>query len=171
MITDHLTESDVCASYDMALQDNRFGGLDARITAIERDLMERLPPKGFPYEELRGLVTKAPTEPWLKRHWIAASGLVLAVIGAVFGTGSVVRFFVLSMDSEIDSKLKDPLKDLHQIQIDVAKIGVRLELRDKAQAAPESFQHDLPAVAAAIKSAVDLSVSSPEDVKDSLQQQ
>jgi hypothetical protein len=59
---------------------------------------------------------------------------------------------------------------LASIEKGIEEIETRLNLRDKAELKPEKFNRDLPAVAATIKSALDLGISAPEDIQDSLQQ-
>jgi len=76
----------------------------------------------------------------------------------------------MSVDGQIDAKLKDPIKELQQIHLEVGKIQTRLDLKDKADLRPKDFKRGLKELAATMKSAVDMHVPSSEDVKESIQQ-
>src|ERR1017187_10448904 len=78
-------------------------------------------------------------------------------------------------DATFKTRTEDKLKaiedGLKDIRDGIKAINTRLDLRDQAGLNIQKFNHALPAVAAAIKSADGLDVDAPEDLKDSLQQQ
>ena len=92
--------------------DNRFDGLDKRVGDAEKDL-KQLGLKLQPLSARIGALEKRPTtsKGWLKRnsHWLWPT------IGYLFGTGCLATFFGLLMDRQIDSKLKEPVRDVRQL--------------------------------------------------------
>jgi hypothetical protein len=109
------------------------------------------------------------SESWLKRngHWLWPTIVLLS-------TGGVGTLIISSLDGRIDShmdtKLKDPIHDIHQIQIDVARLSGSLNLRVKADLKPEEFKSKLPEVAVALEDALSLKVPASPSVVESIQQ-
>jgi hypothetical protein len=115
---------------------------------------------------------------WL-RYW---SLLAIAVTFVLSLVGTVVTLAVtLSNRTEAEATFRgkaeeklagiDGLRsDIRQLRTDIDKLGIRLDLKEKAEAKPQDFGHILPEVASTLKAAADLRVPSPEGLRRSLRQ-
>ena len=150
----------------------RFGKLEKRLSNLKTELNK---------------LTAAKPESWLRRHpySLPLAALVIAVAGYLFGPAIFSRLFSLVfnsyfderlnaqnvslvLDSHIDKKLEQPIKDIHQIQLDVAKIGYRLDLQDKAAMKPQAFKQSLPGLANTLKESEKINLQVPPDVSDGI---
>ena len=76
---------------------------------------------------------------WTRDHKLAAGILAVSIIGVIVAyfawwqpqqTAHEEQDFGLRVDHRIDGKLDQPIKDIHQTQIDVAKIRCKLDKLD-----------------------------------------
>jgi hypothetical protein len=144
-------------------KDPRFDDLTRRIKQLEK-----------PTSATTGTASQT-TEPWLKRnsYWIAllltGGSLIVAVVVFVFGAGALRKIFTLAVNEAIDGRLEKPNQDIHQLQIDVGKIGVRLDLREKATLTPQEFKRSLPALSDTLKKAAETGVQSSPETRSAIQ--
>jgi hypothetical protein len=95
--------------------------------------------------------TKSP-DGLLKRNavWVAVTSAVIAAVVLLFGNGLASWLMGLIVDARIDAKLEQPIKDLAAVKIDVAKLVVRMEMRDTAALDSQAFKRDLNQVGATL---------------------
>src|SRR5208282_185313 len=95
----------------------------------------------------------------------------------VVGTGFILIFLTLTVDERISSKLENPIKDIHQLQVDVAKMNAKLDtfidlereqIKKIGQLRPVDFERSLPSVDASIKVASAFMVPSPPETLNAL---
>lgn len=86
-----------------------------------KELSKTQEAQGERLANLEGRKAVPKPENWFKRnsYWISP---VVASVGLVLGTGFLMRYFTLTVDSEISSKLHDPITDISDLKRDVAVI-------------------------------------------------
>ena len=97
-----------------------------------RDLAKQQGRQGERIASLEGKGSVSKPENWLKRnsHWTTPS---ITIIALLLGTGFVVRHLTLVVDEAVDTKLAASMKDLRQLQLDVAEIRGELKrITDRA---------------------------------------
>jgi hypothetical protein len=97
-------------------------------------------------------------------------------LGWLSGIGGGLLDF--EVNKRIGAKLEQPTKDIHSLQVDLARIGSKLDtfidlekerLKSLANLRGATFGRALPQVADALSDAVKLGIQTPQEVVDSLQ--
>ena len=132
--------------------------------------------------------TENPPPPPIPETWLKKNAAWLTVIGLIFGTGIggfVTNLFVDSridgklkddkvfgaiLDQHIDPKLKEQRNDFHKLELEVAKLGMKLDLRDHANLKLNDFKRQLPVVAASLDNALKVKASVSDSVIQDIQQ-
>jgi hypothetical protein len=138
-------------------------------------------PKDSRFDGIHGRIKKLedadrPTESWLKRNIVplcalvvSALVLVVAFLTLIFGPGIVKNIFSLAIKTEINSQLKKPTEDIQKLQIDLAKIGVRMDLREHVSLTPGQFKIALPQLSETLKKAKEINAQSSPEVRGGIQ--
>jgi hypothetical protein len=129
-------------------------------------------------EAALGLGPKRNVADWTRDHWLALSisiGTVILVIIAYLAwwqpqwAAHEHENFESNVNKLIEAKQEQPIKDIHQIQLDIAKISTRLDdllqltkpiairqLRAALSLPSKQFAEDLPTIKAAIDAAINV---------------
>lgn len=146
--------------------------VEQRIKELDKEQRSQ----GQKLANLEGRISIPKPEGWLKKrsYWISP---LVSLIGIAVGTGFMLRFFTLTVDERISSKLEGPMKEFHQVQVDVGKLNGKLEtlvelekarIQRLSELRPEDLKARLPEVADALSAASALGAFTSEDVKNSL---
>jgi hypothetical protein len=153
---------------------NRFDGIDRRLGDAEKELRSLGKEVSALAENINALKNQPIKENWLKRN----SYWFWSVIVIVLAGGSIWTFPGFLVDKAIDEKLKQPIADIRQLQLDVKGIGTKLDtfidlekerLKALSKLQPEQFRRNLPEVGDAINDATRLRIPPAPDVLPSLQ--
>jgi hypothetical protein len=133
-------------------------------------------------ERALGIRPKRTKLEWTRDHWLALSisaGTIALIVIAFLSwwqpqwKAEAEASLANTIDNRIASKLAEPLKQLQQIQIDVAKVSTKLDtfidlekerLNKLAQLPPAQFRQHLPDVKNAVEDAIALDVPAPDNL-------